>query len=183
MFGNVKKTCIFAQKYPVKFLIYLTHCLLGISFCSLSAAQEESSLLWKIYCTSLPKPSYLFGTYHTVPYQFLDNVPGFYKAFHSAGIYVGEIDPLSELPKSVIRRIIMPSDTTYKDLLKKTDLIFLDSVLLEYTKMSIHQMNIRPSLISFMLATALIPKIKEEIAGDNFPLSDSNEFRYRTGIL
>ena len=148
----------------MKVLFVFVTFLFGMISCTRSNDSEKSSLLWKITGNKLKKPSYLFGTYHTIPHQFLESVPGFYEAFYSTKVFVGEIDNTSTQRTSILNRIRMPSDTTYKDLLSDSDVCFLDSVLHEYLNVSFHQMNnLRPAYIGFILAEAVLQKFEEEM--------------------
>ena len=52
---------------------------------------SQAQLLWKISGNGLKHPSYLFGTHHLITIQFLDSVPGLFKAFNECETVVGEM--------------------------------------------------------------------------------------------
>ena len=135
----------------MKVFLFITACLLSKSFCFGSAASDSTSLLWKITGNGLEKPSYLFGTWHTMPHQFLDRVPGFYDAFNSATAYAGEIDPTTRPSPEAYRRMEMPPDTTYANLLNKPDFDMLDSMVNKYLKGSVDEISCRPGPLAYFL--------------------------------
>ena len=146
-------------------LIGLTACSAG--FRSENSEMEETSLLWKITGNDLKKPSYLFGTYHTISPQFLHNVPGFWEAFYSASVLILEIDPLEQPVSACFHRIMMPRDTSYKDLLDYNELYVLDSVILKYMDVSIDYMRLRPTFLSYLLVHEKIRRIEEQLTCDS----------------
>ena len=58
---------------------------------SLSLTATQAQLLWKVTGNGLKHPSYLFGTHHLISIQFLDSVPGLFKAFNNCDVMVGEM--------------------------------------------------------------------------------------------
>jgi len=84
---------------------------------------KSGSVLWKISGKDLSNPSYLLGTLHFKPGEYLDSIPGAKAAFESCEQAVGEI-PLSDMPAlqaQMMQAMKMPSDTTYKMLYSDDD--------------------------------------------------------------
>lgn len=65
---------------------------LSILICLLTFAAAHAQLFYKIERNDLAAPSYLFGTHHLAPTDFLDSVNGLAEALQSAGTVVGEVD-------------------------------------------------------------------------------------------
>ncbi|MDR0939721.1 MAG: TraB/GumN family protein [Mediterranea sp.] len=85
---------------------------------------NEAALLWRITGNDLRDTSYLLGTMHTVEGSFLNDIPGFRKAFRRTKQLATEIDYYSLPTKSAkskkknnaINNWRMPIDTTYEQL-------------------------------------------------------------------
>ena len=115
---------------------------------SLNASQAQ--LLWKISGHGLEKPSYLFGTHHLIPIQFLDSVPGLYKAFNSTQTVVSEVvlNNLDTAP-AIQRAALLPDSITIQTLLSKTDYDFANEEITKTLRMSVNSLNkMHPSLIA-----------------------------------
>ena len=140
----------------MKNFLFITVCLLCKSLCFGNMISENTGLLWKITGNKLENPSYLFGTWHSMPYQFLDSVPGFYSAFNIATVYLGEIDPTTKPNRLQFAKREMPQDTSYMDLLNKTDFDFLDSVVNKYLNASADLINYRPFPLGYILSMTIL---------------------------
>ncbi|MDR2040153.1 MAG: TraB/GumN family protein [Bacteroidales bacterium] len=140
------------MKKFVRHLVY-TVFFIGIVSCSSTVTTGEGTgLLWQISGNGLKNPSYLFGTHHLVLKQFLDSVPGFYPAFNSVSQLISEVGAeLSPEMMNSFPDMMMPVDTTYRDLLGDEDLRILDSVLLKYFKVTSGQMSMKPSILSYSI--------------------------------
>lgn len=123
------------------------------------ANEPEGGLLWKISGNGLSQPSYLFGTWHgtdDINDDFLDSIPGVNRAFDACTQYIGEVASITDstATKVAIEKmgLKLPKDSTYADLLNKTDLLFLDSILMERLGVpSASSVNLRPSQLSLVL--------------------------------
>jgi len=119
-------------------------------FLCLSATQAQ--LLWKVTGKGLKHPSYLFGTHHLISIQFLDSVPGLFKAFNECDEVVGEIvlnniDATAKIQQAAI----MPDHKTIKDLLNDDEYKLVDSELKSVLKFGLKDVSImNPSLILTM---------------------------------
>lgn len=128
-------------------------------FLSLSATQAQ--LLWKVTGKGLKHPSYLFGTHHLIPIQFLDSVPGLFKAFNECDEVVGEIvlnniDATAKIQQAAI----MPDHKTIKDLLNDDEYKLVDNELKSVLKFGLKDVSImNPSLILTMYEMEIYKKL------------------------
>ena len=138
--------------FPFLLLIFFTLCAFGKA--------PKEGLLWKISGNGLTQPSYLFGTWHGDTelrnQSFLDSVPGFHASFRSVKQFMCE-NRFAVLPKATnssqdkLRALILlPTDTTYSDLLDKSQINVLDTFLTKKLKVTSDKMNLRPNVLSFM---------------------------------
>jgi uncharacterized protein YbaP (TraB family) len=162
--------------------------ILFLSFCTQN--KTEDSLLWKISGKDLEAPSFLFGTWHgdgsLKGGSFLDSIPKVYETLNSVSQFIGE-SYITNTDSSALKAIIMPNDTTYRDLLNDKDIQILDSVLNKYMNTTSEKLNIRPILLQFVLAekiwiekrkTKLIKEALEEkiVPKDYYEQLDALEF-------
>jgi len=94
--------------------------------CSRTNVAKTGALLWKISGKDLDKPSYILGTFHLKPAEFLDSIPGARVALLSAEQVVGEIT-MNDMSHSQATK--MPSDTTYQMLYSEEDYHFVNEQL------------------------------------------------------
>lgn len=107
--------------------------LLSILLCILLIRAE---LLWEVTGGDSTRPSYLFGTHHTVPDTFINSVAGFDKAFDSVDKVYGEI-VMSELASAEGHQKLMaagtaPADSTLTSLLTRAQVDSLDMFVRRY---------------------------------------------------
>ncbi len=145
--------------------------LLFLSIACLSATQAQ--LLWKVSGNGLKHPSYLFGTHHLIPIQFLDSVPGLYKAFNACDAVVGEIalnsiDATSRLEMAAS----MPNHTKMTDLLKGEKYSTVDNELRAVLKLGLKDLSMmNPTLILSMYEMELYKKttgITDDTQSDSY---------------
>ena len=138
--------------FPFLLLIFFTLCAFGKA--------PKEGLLWKISGNGLTQPSYLFGTWHGDTelrnQSFLDSVPGFHASFRSVKQFMCE-KTLTGASKSTnssqdkLRALILlPKDTTYSDLLDKSQISILDTFLTKKLKVTSDKMNLRPNALSYI---------------------------------
>ena len=139
--------------FPFLLLIFFTLSAFGKA--------PKEGLLWKISGNGLTQPSYLFGTWHGDTelrnQSFLDSVPGFHASFRSVKQFMCE-KTLTGASKSTnssqdkLRAVmLLPKDTTYSDLLDKSQISILDSFLTKKLKVTSDKMNLRPNALSYIL--------------------------------
>ncbi len=113
---------------------------------------SQAQLLWKISGNGLKHPSYLFGTHHLITIQFLDSVPGLFKAFNECETVVGEM-VLNNIDVSakIQQAAIMPNHKKMSDLLTTEDYKLVDNELKATLKFGLKEVSImNPSLILTM---------------------------------
>src|ERR1035437_677815 len=133
--------------------------LLFSLFLSLSAIHAQ--LLWKVTGNGLKHPSYLFGTHHLISIQFLDSVPGLFKAFNECDAVVGEmvinnIDATAKIQQAAI----MPDHQKIKDLLNDEEYKLVDNELKSVLKFGLKDVSImNPTLILTMYEMEIYKKL------------------------
>ena len=122
----------------------------------------QAQLLWKVTGKGLKHPSYLFGTHHLIPIQFLDSVPGLFKAFNNCDKVVGEmalnnVDATSKIQQAAI----MPDHVKMKDLIKdSTNYAKVDKELKSVLKIGLKEVSImNPSLILSLYEIGIYKKL------------------------
>ena len=184
----------------IVFILVLIFSTMTSGFCQNDQNHLAKGLLWKISGNGLKEKSYLFGTWHgssEVCVDFLDSIPNFYKTFDSVSQYVGENLGNKELMEGIMEDLKkslgeqwMPQNTKYHDLLNKTDLQFLDSLLLKYLGTTSSDVNVRPNYLYYFLSLALMQKAYEgtenekcKIMMDRYLQSKAEEKQYLLGGL
>jgi uncharacterized protein len=133
----------------------------------------QSQLLWKVSGNGLKKSSYLFGTHQLISIQFLDSVPGLFKAFNSCDKIVGEmvinnIDATAKIQQAAI----MPNYINMKDLLSDDEYVLLDNELNSVLKFGLKKVSImNPSLILSLYKMELYKKLtglSDDIQSDSY---------------
>ena len=115
----------------------------------LSLTGLQAQLLWKVTGNGLKHPSYLFGTQHLISIQYLDSIPGLFKAFNDCDVVVSElvmnnIDASAKIKQAAV----MPDHTTIKDLLNDDEYKLVDNELKIVLKLGLKNISImNPSLI------------------------------------
>ena len=120
----------------------------------------QAQLLWKITGNGLKETSYLFGNHHLIPIQFLDSVPGLYKAFNSSKTVVSEvvINNLDATP-AIRQAALLPDSVTIQSLLNKTDYEFANQEITNILRMSLENIKMmHPSLITKLYELELYKK-------------------------
>ena len=136
-----------------KIILYCLFFIFGIS-------TTQGQLLWKITGKGLKNPSYLFGTHHLIPIQFLDSVPGLYPAFNSTKMVVSEVvlNNLDATP-AIRKAALLPDTITIRGLLNQAEYEFVNQELTNTLRMSLDNLNkMHPSLISKLYELELYKK-------------------------
>ena len=147
--------------------------ILNVSLLFVCFSSIQAQLLWKISGNGLKHPSYLFGTHHLIPLQFLDSVPGLYKAFNSCEMVVGEmvmsnVDATTKIQQAAI----MPNHIKMSDLLNEEEYKMIDNELKSVLKMGLKELSImNPSLILTLYEMEMYKKLtgyKDETQSDSY---------------
>ena len=99
-----------------KAVLFLLLVLATGSMYAQTGAYKSGSVLWKISGKDLSKPSYLLGTLHLKPGEYLDSIPGATAALQSCEQVVGEVS-MSDMPAvqaQMMQAMQMTPDTTYQ---------------------------------------------------------------------
>jgi uncharacterized protein YbaP (TraB family) len=121
----------------------------------------QAQLLWKVSGRGLKHPSYLFATHNLISIQFLDSVPGLFKAFNECDLVVAEvvmnnIDATAKIQQAAI----MPNQTRINDLLNEDQSKLLDLELKSVMKFGLKDVSIlNPSLILSMYEMEIYKKL------------------------
>ena len=152
--------------------------LIIFSFILLVSANAQ--LLWKISGHGLKQNSYLFGTHHLIPIQFLDSIPGIYPAFNNAQMVVSEIvlsDP--DIAAGISQAAMLPDTLTMEDLLPADDYEYADKELMKVMQMSLKNLNkMHPSLIQTFFELELYKTrahFDENTKSDSYFQLDANQ--------
>ncbi len=120
----------------------------------------QGQLLWQVTGKNQVKPSYLFGTHHLIPIQFLDSVPGLFKAFNRCDIVISEMHLNQENDMRKLQKAsILPDNITLMDLLDEEDYNLVDQELKAVLNLGLKEMGmLNPEIISTMYVTELYRK-------------------------
>lgn len=133
----------------------------------------QAQLLWKVSGKGLKQPSYLFGTYHLISIQYLDSIPGLYKAFNSCNTVVGElvfsnVDAMAKIQQASI----MPKHIKMTDLLSDDNYKLVDLELKSVMKTGLKQVAMmNPSLILSLYKLELYKKLtgfSDDVESDSY---------------
>ena len=120
----------------------------------------HAQLLWKVTGKGLKHPSYLFGTHRLISIQFMDSIPGLFKAFNDCDKVVGEmvfnnIDATAKIQLAAI----MPDNIKITDLLNEEQTKILDKELKSVLKLSLKNVStMNPSLVQTMYEMEIYKK-------------------------
>ena len=122
---------------------------------------SQAQLIWKITGNGLKKPSYLFGTHHLIPIQFLDSIPGLYKSFNECEKVVGEM-VLNNIDAStkIQQAAIMPNHLRIDSLLSPADYKLVDTELKAVLKFGLKDISIlNPTMLVTMYELEIYKKL------------------------
>ena len=126
-----------------------------------TGSSKTGSLLWKISGKDLSKPSYILGTLHFKPGEYLDSIAGATAAFHSCEQIVGELSLLdiSGLQMVMMQEMKMTPDTTYNILYSDDDYSFVDGQLKSFVGAGLEQLGtFKPAAIQLSVVSVAYSK-------------------------
>jgi len=138
--------------------IVVCFCIAHIAMAQTDIEQPTGSLLWKISGNGLEQPSYIFGTHHLLPADYLKEIPGVEEAFSETDRMVGEIDMTNMESKImlIVSASMMPPEDSYKNYLSEIEYNNLDSTLKVVLGSGLDQLGrVKPAAISNLLALKL----------------------------
>ena len=140
-------------------------------FCSLAAvlvavaAMAGNGLLWKVSGNGLTQPTYILGSHHLAPAEFVDSIPGLRNAIGEVSAVYGEVekDALTspEAQQKMLMMAMAPTDSTLSKVLTAEQLNKVDNMLAYYTgqpKLTISLEAMKPSFISAQIAVLMVMK-------------------------
>lgn len=128
-------------------------------------AQEEPTqgLLYQVSGNGLKKPSYLFGTFHLLNSDFLNDMPMVAECLKKAKGLVVEVD-LQPADVLVVQKSMLMDGKKLSDLLTKEELDKLDNKLTEVMGFGIALFdNMKPAAIATVLAAAMPANVKAKL--------------------
>lgn len=128
-------------------------------------AQDEPAkgLLYEVSGNGLKKPSYLFGTFHLLNSDFLNDMPKVAESFNKAKGLVVEVD-LQPTDVLVVQQSMLMDGKKLSELFTKEELDKLDGKLKEVMGFGIALFdNMKPAAIATVLAAAMPPDVKAKI--------------------
>lgn len=151
-------------------------------------AQEEPTqgLLYQVSGNGLKKPSYLFGTFHLLNSDFLNDMPKVAECFKKAKGLVVEVD-LQPADVLVVQKSMLMDGKKLSDLLTKEELDKLDNKLTEVMGFGVALFdNMKPAAIATVLAAAMPANVKakiEKYKGTAMDMYFMNEARAKNKIV
>lgn len=128
-------------------------------------AQDEPAkgLLYEVSGNGLKKPSYLFGTFHLLNSDFLNDMPKVAESFNKAKGLVVEVD-LQPTDVLVVQQSMLMDGKKLSELFTKEELDKLDGKLTEVMGFGIALFdNMKPAAIATVLAAAMPADVKAKI--------------------
>lgn len=129
-------------------------CLLALlSYCTMHA-----QLLWKISGGGLAEPSYVLGTFHLAPGNYVDSIAGFHDAFAQIRQVCGEVDMEEMMKPETLQHVqeamFLPEGVTLQNLLDKEEMNALNQFAMDLMGVDFSNPLVGPQL-SRMLPAAL----------------------------
>ncbi|MGM9869155.1 MAG: TraB/GumN family protein [Sodaliphilus sp.] len=127
----------------------------------------SGQLLWKVSGGDLPKPSYVLGTFHVAPENFIDKVPGLRQVLDSVDAIVVEVTE-AEMTNPInmgisIQEMYAPADSTLDVLFSPQEYREVDSLLRQVTMCDTISLcsynNFKPGVITQILANGIFSSL------------------------
>lgn len=138
---------------------------------ALPAKAQKSSLLWKIEHPETKEVSYIFGTYHLIGSDYLEQNPKVEKAYTEAKTVVVETVLDSSAMLTVAMKAMM-FDNSLRNLVDSADYLLLQQEIEPIIGMPIAQFdNIKPIMLSTMYTVAKAQEVTpEDFAFEGTPI-------------
>lgn len=140
--------------------------LLVMAAVVLMAMGANAQLLWKVTSPKSDKVSYILGTHHFAPVNFLDSIPGFAQALDNAAKVYGEIDmELMMKPETLMamqKMMMAPADSTLDKVLTAGQMENLNRVWAKYgpEQMPAQMLPmLKPAAVSSQLAAGMAMQV------------------------
>lgn len=139
----------------------LTLCM-SLNASAQNAADYTGSLLWKVSGNGLDKPSYILGTHHLIPVNFVDSIAGLKDAMENTEQTLGELlmSDQTAMQAKLQQAAMMPAGETYQELLSIEDYNTLNIGLIDVLGVGLSQLGtLKPGMISMLYTITLYTKI------------------------
>lgn len=105
--------------------------LVGILFHISIFAFGQNTILWSVQDSSSNKTSYLLGTFHQMGNSFIDSIPQIKSALSSSELAIFETTSAGKKVSELMQN--RKDQYEYKNVLKNSDLIYLDEISSDWT--------------------------------------------------
>ena len=152
-------------------ILFVFVSLFTFSVCC-NAADDKAGILWKISGNELSQPSYLLGTHHAFPEEFVYRIPQFSETFYSIEQLIVEID-INPSDTASLRQIALsfgtrerylPPQVKYSELLDKDNFHLLDSLSLKYLGHGADENRASPMILGNNIVKRLFKELGELFA-------------------
>lgn len=155
----------------VEFNFSLRRVLQIVLLCLLSTQIADAQLLWKISKKG-QSDSYILGSHHLIPSDFIKNIKGVEEAYTNATALVGEINMAEANTSGVAMGLAMlaPADSLLKDLMSTEEYAQLLDFYREYPNEAINENMInlfKPQAVSMFISLSIGLKVNNELFPDN----------------
>jgi len=153
-----------------KIVLLFTLIFAVCSACTQTVVQKSGTLLWKVSGKDLTKPSYILGTLHLKPGEYLDSIPGARAALQSCEQVVGEVNmsDMTAMQMQAQQAMMMTSDTTYRMLYSEEDYRFVNEKVTSFIGAGLGQMGmLKPAAINQMVVIFAYQKYFPDINVEN----------------
>ncbi len=131
------------------------------------ANPKSGALLWEISGKGLKSPSYLLGTLHLKPGEYLDSIPGAREAFTKSKQVIGEVtmaDAEAMAPQLQAASMMSP-DTTYKMLYSPADYDYVNNFFTKTLGAGLDQLGmLKPAALDL---TVMVISMAQQLPGFN----------------
>ena len=145
---------------------FIVGLLLFVYFATTQTAQNPAdftgSLLWKVSGKELSKPSYIFGTYHLMSSELMNEISGLKEAFEMTDQIIGELnlEDMIALQTKMMQAIRLSEEESYKNLLPEDEYLLLDGGLKNIFGAGLDQLGtIKPGFLSMQIYLIIYTQI------------------------
>lgn len=117
-------------------ITYMKRFILTLAIVLMSASCVWSQLLWRVDGNGLSRPSYLMGTHHFAPKDFIDKVGGLDEAINACDVVYGELkmndQDTDEYNRLLMLAMVAPPDSTLDKVLSADEFAVVDAIVRKY---------------------------------------------------
>lgn len=127
----------------------------------------SAQVFWKITGNGLKQPSYLLGSLHVYEGDHLLEQAAVREAFDNSRVFVGELEMTPSAMLELFTEMLMPGDTTLKDLLSEEDYHRVDTYMQEKMGMGLSFFGRMRPIFLYFLFTTIDEAEKMQAQGDS----------------